>query len=403
MIVSEPTEALRKVLDINELLKAFNSSSKIGHWKRSYQIILHDKLEQCLRLQESVLNGTYHLSIKEAFILCERGKIRYIRSLELYHMALQKSLCNNIIIPRLRNTLIYDNGASLKGKGVGFAKKRFEKHLRLLYRFSNYNADNCYILFGDFSKFFDNIDHGIIKEQLRKLIPEDDIFENIILDWLKASRTDVSYMTDEEFEEAKYGVFNSIEHEKKIRSIPKKNRTKGKKILCKGLGIGAQLSQVAGIMYLNPFDHYCKEVLHCKLYGRYMDDFYIMTTDKNILKDLIPKLQEKAKELKLQLHPKKFRICKLSAGVTYLKTRYKFIDRKLLRFINPKIITKQSRKITKFHKLLLEGRMCFTDILKQFKGWLGEYGRRHFTNRKAIYKLKMKFKNTFGVDIDHYK
>ena len=398
MIVSEPTEAMLNIIDYDNLYNSLMKSKHIGHWKYTYQKIILDSLFNIIELHESILNGTYHLKIKEAFILHERGKVRYIRSLELHHMSVQKSLCDNVIIPRIRKTLIYDNGASLKGKGIGFSKERFEKHLRELHKLSNYNSNNCFVLFGDFTKFFDNIDHEILAEQLHKLIPEEDVFQNIILDWLNASQTDVSYMSDEEFYNATYVSFNSLEHEKRIRSIPKSKRPKGKKILHKGLGIGAQLSQVAGILYLSEFDHYCKEVLKCKLYGRYMDDFYIMSNDKQYLLDLKDKLIAKASELKLQLHPKKFRLCKVSSGITYLKTRYRFYGKKLLKFINPKIIRKQSKKIRKFKEMYDKGIMPFHDILNQIQSWLGTYSDRIYANRQAIYKIRMQFKNTFGID-----
>ena len=54
--------------------------------------------------------------------------------------------------------LIYDNGASLKDKGLDFARRRFEIHLRNAYK--EYGG-KAYILLMDFTKYYDN---GTISE-----------------------------------------------------------------------------------------------------------------------------------------------------------------------------------------------------------------------------------------------
>ncbi len=47
-----------------------------------------------------------------------------------------------------------------------------------------------------------------------------------------------------------------------------------------GIPIGNQSSQVYALLYLNELDHYVKEVLRMRYYGRYMDDFYIICESK---------------------------------------------------------------------------------------------------------------------------
>lgn len=49
-------------------------------------------------------------------------------------------------------------------------------------------------------------------------------------------------------------------------------------------------------MYLDEFDHWVKETLHAKYYGRYMDDFYIIHEDKAYLqKKVIQKMRRQGK------------------------------------------------------------------------------------------------------------
>jgi hypothetical protein len=86
-----------------------------------------------------------------------------------------------------------------------------------------------------------------------------------------------------------------------------------------GLPIGNLTSQLLSNVYLNEFDQYMKRVLHCRHYGRYVDDAYVVSTDKEWLLSLIPYidcfLQER---LHLQLHRGKTQLREVSQGVEFL-------------------------------------------------------------------------------------
>ena len=53
-----------------------------------------------------------------------------------------------------------------------------------------------------------------------------------------------------------------------------------------GLPLGYQTSQLLALMFLDEFDHLMKEKYRLKYYGRYMDDFYVILSDKQRLKDM---------------------------------------------------------------------------------------------------------------------
>ena len=70
-----------------------------------------------------------------------------------------------------------------------------------------------------------------------------------------------------------------------------------------GLPIGNLTSQLLSNVYLNILDQYIKRVLKCKHYGRYVDDFYIVSQDKEKLLSYIPLIKSFLKEeLLLDLH-----------------------------------------------------------------------------------------------------
>ena len=70
---------------------------------------------------------------------------------------------------------------------------------------------------------------------------------------------------------------------------------------------------------MNLLDQFCKRVLHCRRYGRYVDDFYIVSCDREWLLSLVPRIQKFLKEeLSLELHLGKVRISEASQGVEFL-------------------------------------------------------------------------------------
>ena len=86
-----------------------------------------------------------------------------------------------------------------------------------------------------------------------------------------------------------------------------------------GLPIGNLSSQLFSNIYLNEFDQYCKRVLGCKRYGRYVDDVYVVSADKRALQSWLPAMRDFLKdELGLHLHPHKMRIVSEWEGVEFL-------------------------------------------------------------------------------------
>ena len=86
-----------------------------------------------------------------------------------------------------------------------------------------------------------------------------------------------------------------------------------------GLPIGNLTSQLFSNVYLNVLDQFVKRVLKCRHYGRYVDDFFIVSCDRKWLTSLVPRIQKFLKsELGLELHMGKVRICRASHGVEFL-------------------------------------------------------------------------------------
>ncbi len=86
-----------------------------------------------------------------------------------------------------------------------------------------------------------------------------------------------------------------------------------------GLPIGNLTSQIFANYYLNDFDHFMKETMKLKYYGRYVDDFFIVHRDHEYLRKLVPIVNKYLLDtLGAKIHPKKIYLQSYVKGVSYL-------------------------------------------------------------------------------------
>lgn len=153
--------------DANNLYKAYKASVKGSKWKETTQRFMMNFLRYIFSIQDDLLNRTLQNGPTEEFSLSERGRVRPITSIRIRDRIVRHVLCDEILLPEVKKHIIYDNGASIKGRGISHQRERFEVHLRKYYK---ENGNEGWILFGDFSKFYDNIIHEIAKKELLKLV-----------------------------------------------------------------------------------------------------------------------------------------------------------------------------------------------------------------------------------------
>lgn len=323
-------------------------------------------LRYLIAIQDDLRNRTLQNGPAEEFSLSERGRVRPITSICIRDRIVRHVLCDEILLPKVRKHIIYDNGASIKGRGISHQRDRFEVHLRRYYR--QYGNDG-WILFGDFSKFYDNIIHEIAKRELLKLFDDDEFIDWLLTLIFDGFKIDVSYMSDDEYASCMEDTFNKLDY----RDIPKKLLT-GEKWMCKSVNIGDQLSQIIGIYYPYRIDNYVKYVRSQKFYGRYMDDWYIMNPSKEELKDLLANIRLIAQGLGIHINEKKTRIVKISSTYKYLQIRYSLTkDGKIIKRINPDRVTTMRRKLKKLAVKVQEGEIPYENVENMFRGWMGSF------------------------------
>ena len=177
-------------------------------------------------------NKTYQPGKYSRFIVKD-PKERIISASSVRDRVVQHAIMNHYDSVFDRH-LIYDSYACRIGKGT---------HKAVLRAF-HFAKSSEYFLKMDVRKYFDSINHKILKILLKKIIKDIDILD----------------------------VFYSIIDSGDISG--------------KGIPIGNLTSQYFANYYLSAFDHYLKEQLKIKKYIRYMDDMLVFSDKKNDLSNI---------------------------------------------------------------------------------------------------------------------
>jgi len=241
------------------------------------------------RLSRLLMQGIYKPGKFETFFVYEPKK-RLVQAPAFVDKVVQHALVDNILYEAITKSFIQDSYASQVWKGMHVGLNRLQEQMRDYFQKrkghdeaarraaglpprppEQWDYADGWILKADVRHFFASIDHDILKEKLRRKVEDDQVFA------LMCTYID---STD-------------------------------------GLPLGYQTSQLLALMYLDEFDHWVKETLHAKYYGRYMDDFYIIHEDKAHLQRCLVEIRGKMGELKLELN-EKTNIFPLKNGINFL-------------------------------------------------------------------------------------
>lgn len=269
-------------------------------------------------------------------------------------------------------TFIQDSYSCIKKRGTHYGIARLERHIRQVSQ--NYQ-ERCYVMKMDIQGYFMHIDRQRLLEitlrQLRLMAThkvgkgqKGRWFDLIDIDFVEYL-TKVIILLNPTVACRRRGTlldWYGLPHNKSLFNSPEN---------C-GLPIGNLTSQLFSNLYMNEFDQFAKRTLHCKHYGRYVDDFFIVSADKLWLASLQPAIGTFLKEhLGLELNAGKTRICDVRYGVdflgAYLKPCRKYINNVTLRRI--KITCSKLSDVNNPYKL--------RSTLNSYLGLLSHYRSYH--------------------------
>ena len=321
---------LEEIINIPNLYNAVDECSQGLMWKESVarsvqfrDIVIYNIMHDFYDTQGYLFDKLYHT------IIYERGKERLICSNTIRDRIVGKVFNQNFLLPSFVPSFIYDNSASISNKGIDFELDRVELFLHNAY--IEYQGTNFYTLKLDIKKYFDNIYHPYILDNINKYTQDQRIM-NYFRNMLYNFQVDSCIHNGE----------NSLN----------------------GIGLGGEPSQSFGLICLNEFDHIAKEIFHFKYYVRYMDDILIIFNDKKYLIDFYNYADNHIKLfLHMQLNYNKSNIISISEGVLFLKVHFYVSNTGVIyRKVYKATIKRIKNKMNKFSDMLNEGTIRFTDI-----------------------------------------
>ena len=280
-----------ELISIENLLLAWQEFLRGKKSKKDVQEFQLHLMDNILALHRDLSNGTYkHSGYRRRNINDPKPRVIHIpmvRDRLIHHTVYRK------LYPFFDRAFIADSFSCRDFKGTHKAAKKFLNFAQIV---SKNNTQTCWVLKCDVRKFFASIDQEVLINILDEKISDKRIV----------------------------GLLKEI-----IGSFPA------------GLPLGNLTSQLFCNIYMNEFDQFVKHGLKIDHYIRYADDFVILSPNKEELESLIPMIADFLQEsLKLELHPDKVFIKRISAGVDFLGWVH-FTDHRVLRNTTKKRMMKK--------------------------------------------------------------
>ena len=186
--------------------------------------------------------------------------------------------------PLFERGFVHDSYANRLGKGTHRAIARYEQ----------FRDRSRHVLRCDIYRYFPAIDHEILKRDLRRRIACERtlVLADRIIDGSNPQEpVHIHYPGDD--------LLTPLERRR-------------------GLPIGNLTSQFFANVYLDGFDHFCKEVLRARGYLRYVDDFALFHDDPAQLDEWRHRIRTYLEGRRLQLHPRKTKIVSTVEAAPFL-------------------------------------------------------------------------------------
>ncbi|MFA6285652.1 MAG: reverse transcriptase domain-containing protein [Parcubacteria group bacterium] len=261
--------------------------------------------EKLFKLYEEIVNREYKIGQSTCFVVDKPVK-REIFAAD-FRDRIVHHLIFNYINPIFEKHFIKDSYSCRVDKGTSRGIKRIDHFIRSCSE--NYQKD-CWILKLDIKGYFMAMDRNILYKKIERE--------------LKAARN-MNFDIDLILYLIRTVVFHDSTKNCRVKGAREDwvGLPKSKSLFFaaegKGFPIGNLTSQLFGNIYLNGLDHFAREKVGAKRYGRYVDDMVFVHSDKEFLKSAVSKTRDYLrKELELTLHPKKIYLQHFEKGVSFL-------------------------------------------------------------------------------------
>lgn len=340
---------LKDVFSYHDLYKAGKQCCNGVRWKNSVQRFETHLFSGTARRRKLLLDKAWESTAYVHFTISERGKTRPIDAPRIQDRQVHKVYTKKVLLPLYLPSMIYNNGASLPGKGFEFSKNELKKDLR--WHFRHYGREGNIILI-DFKQFFPSVSHAEIFKR-----------HDILL-----LNRDVRQVGDQ--------IINTVPGGR-------------------GLPLGVETSQAEMIAFPSALDNFIKCQLGIKCAGHYMDDYYIIVPPGIDPKKVMHLIVDMAESMKLTVNKSKSRIVPLTKSFRYCKAKYTLTETgKVIINGNRDGVKRARRKIKAFHKKIAEGEMSYEDLWTSVNGMLAYF--EAYNDHKRVLRLRRLFYAIFG-------
>lgn len=279
-------------------------------------------------LRDELLSGSYRPGPYRLFEI-HRPKRRTVAAAPFRDRVVHHSLCN-FLAPELERGFVARSYSCQTGKGTTAARECCRK-LTNRYR---------YVLKCDVSKFYPNLDHGILRAKLLPHIRCGKVLSLVDL-ILESYRTD-----NREFPPHLFPGDDWVEASARPRGLP----------------IGNLTSQLWGNFYLDSLDHALTEREGHGAYLRYTDDFLLFFRDKNRLWDLWRVIKDELASVRLRLTEPKSRLLATAEGVPFCGFRF-------LPGLRPRVLGATKRRFERRRHEMFEEKMPWGEVSLRVFSW----------------------------------
>jgi retron-type reverse transcriptase len=285
---------------------------------KPYVLHFERKLKRNIeKLADDLLSRTYKPEPSTVFIV-ERPKKREVFAAQFRDRVVHH-LYYNYTHELFERTFVADTYSCIEGRGTHYGIERLAQHIRQ--ESHNYQRE-CYVMKMDKRGYFMHIDRKILLDIVLKTLhrmKNHRIAHGHKLTW--GNWIDIDFV---EWLSEEIIMLDPKRHCKMVGTVDDWEGLDHSKSLfytmdgC-GLPIGNLTSQLLSNVYLNEFDQFMKRKLKCKHYGRYVDDSFVVSVDRQRLLSMVPEIREFLQDrLHLELHMGKLHIVNVRYGAEFL-------------------------------------------------------------------------------------
>jgi retron-type reverse transcriptase len=288
--------------------------------------------QNLLRIQTALTEGTWRPGPYRHFHISQ-PKPRLISAAPFSDRVVHHAIVQ-VLEPIFERRFIFDSYACRRGKGTHAAISRTQHFLRR-YPWS---------LKTDIVRFFPNVDHQLLRSLLGRHIRDPRFLS--LLDLVIDSGVGV------------------LDNPRVYQAFPGDNLFSILRPV--GLPIGNLTSQFFANVFLDPLDHYIREVLRVPGYVRYCDDLVLFGNSREQMWQYRDAVGDYLKTIRLRLHPHKTHVAPQHRGVNFLGFSIQPNQRRLL----TSAIRRFSGKLALMQWQLQQGLTTFSAVARSIRSWM---------------------------------